>query len=81
MRAVRSIGSITSIATPSGAGLEMRSLRGANQRDHRRPQIIGKSLVGVVSYLVGVTAAWFSVQAAFIYFVAPLFFIVPPRHD
>jgi len=45
------------------------------------PRIIRKSFVGVVSYLLGVVAAWLSVQAAFIlYMLTPLFFIVPP-HD
>jgi uncharacterized membrane protein len=43
------------------------------------PHIIRNSFVGVLSYLIGVAAAWFSVQAAFlIYLLTPLFFIVPP---
>jgi TMEM175 potassium channel family protein len=44
------------------------------------PHIILKSFVGPVSYLIGVAAAWFSVDAAFVvYFLTPLFFIVPPH--
>ncbi len=44
------------------------------------PQILLKSLVGPVSYLLGAAAPWFSVHAAFIiYMITPLFFIVPPR--
>jgi uncharacterized membrane protein len=43
------------------------------------PRVIRKSLVGVLSYLVGAAGAWFSVHAAFvIYLLTPLFFIVPP---
>jgi len=41
--------------------------------------IIRKSFVGVISYLIGAAAAWLSVHVAFlIYFLTPLFFIVPP---
>ena len=37
-----------------------------------------KSMVGVVSYLLGVAAAWVSVHLAFaIYMLTPIFFIVP----
>jgi uncharacterized membrane protein len=43
------------------------------------PHVIGKSFVGVVSYLLGVAAAWVNVEAAFVvYALTPLFFIVPP---
>jgi uncharacterized membrane protein len=43
------------------------------------PHIIGKSFVGVLSYLIGAAAAWFSVYAAFLlHLLTPLFFIVPP---
>jgi len=43
------------------------------------PHIIRKSFVGVFSYLVGAGAAWANVHGAFvIYFLTPLFFIVPP---
>ena len=43
------------------------------------PNILGKSFVGVLSYSIGVAAAWVSVYAAFlIYLLTPLFFIVPP---
>lgn len=43
------------------------------------PHIVLKSLVGVVSYLIGASAAWASVHAAFLlYLLTPLFFIVPP---
>jgi uncharacterized membrane protein len=43
------------------------------------PHIVLKSFVGVVSYLIGAAAAWFSVYAAFaIYALTPLFFVVPP---
>jgi len=56
-----------------------RHLQKPEIRAAEDPQIIGKSFIGVASYLIGVAAAWFSVQAAFaIYFLTPLFFIVPP---
>jgi len=43
------------------------------------PHLTRKSFVGVVSYLFGAAAAWFSVQAAFVvYLITPTFFIVPP---
>lgn len=43
------------------------------------PHIIRKSFVGPASYLLGVTAAWFSAHAGFVvYLLTPLFFIVPP---
>jgi TMEM175 potassium channel family protein len=44
------------------------------------PRIILKSFVGVVSYLVGAACAWISGDVAFgVYFLTPLFFIVPPQ--
>ncbi|MFC3108970.1 TMEM175 family protein [Undibacterium arcticum] len=44
------------------------------------PHVIRKSFIGVVSYLIGASAAWFSVHAAFLfYMLTPLFFIVPPQ--
>jgi uncharacterized membrane protein len=44
------------------------------------PHIIRKSFIGVVSYLIGVGAAWFSAHAAFlVYAITPLFFITPPQ--
>jgi hypothetical protein len=44
------------------------------------PQIIRKSFVGPVAYLLGAAAAWVSVHAAFVvYLLTPLFFIVPPQ--
>jgi TMEM175 potassium channel family protein len=44
------------------------------------PHIILKSFVGVVSYLVGAACAWYKVDVAFaVYFLTPLFFIVPPQ--
>ena len=47
--------------------------------DQQDPRIILKSFVGVVSYSIGVAAAWFSVHVAFLlYMLTPLFFIVPP---
>ena len=43
------------------------------------PHIIWKSFVGPASYLLGVTAAWFSAHAGFVaYLLTPLFFLVPP---
>ena len=43
------------------------------------PHIIRKSFVGPASYLLGVTAAWFSAHAGFVaYLLTPLFFLVPP---
>jgi TMEM175 potassium channel family protein len=44
------------------------------------PHIIAKSFVGPVSYLAGAAIAWLAVDASFaIYFITPLFFIVPAR--
>lgn len=47
------------------------------------PNIIRKSFVGVISYLIGAVAAWFMVNLAFLsYLLTPFFFIVPPsRRD
>jgi len=56
-------------------------------RNLLKPELVGtqdpylnrKSFVGVVSYLIGAAAAWFSVHVAFVlYMLTPLFFIVPP---
>jgi TMEM175 potassium channel family protein len=50
----------------------------AEQPEH----ILRKSFVGVVSYAIGVAAAWFDVHAAFVvYALTPLFFIVPPTRE
>ncbi len=47
--------------------------------DLQVPGIIGKSFVGVASYVVGAAVAWVHVHAAFVvYLLTPLFFIVPP---
>jgi uncharacterized membrane protein len=44
------------------------------------PHILRKSYIGVVSYLLGAIAAWFTIYAAFIiYLITPLFFITPPQ--
>jgi uncharacterized membrane protein len=44
------------------------------------PHVGRKSMVGVLSYLVGTAAAWINVPAAFVvYMLTPLFFIVPPE--
>ncbi len=44
------------------------------------PHILRKSFIGVVSYLLGAFAAWFSVHTAFLlYMLTPLFFIVPAK--
>lgn len=44
------------------------------------PHTILKSFVGVVSYLIGAACAWYNVDVAFaVYFLTPLFFIVPPQ--
>ncbi len=43
------------------------------------PQVIRKSYVGVVFYLLGAAIAWLDVYLAFVaYALTPLFFIVPP---
>lgn len=48
--------------------------------DSQDPHIILKSFVGVISYLIGATAAWFSPGVAFaVYLLTPLFFIIPPQ--
>ncbi len=51
--------------------------------DAQVPDIIRRSWVGVLSYLVDAAAAWVNVHAAFAaYLLTPLFFIVPPtRRD
>lgn len=44
------------------------------------PHVIRKSFVGVASYLAGAAVAWYFVDVAFaVYFLTPLFFIVPPQ--
>jgi uncharacterized membrane protein len=44
------------------------------------PHIIRKSLVGVVLYAIGAGIAWWSQHTAFvIYFLTPMFFMLPPR--
>jgi hypothetical protein len=54
-------------------------LVGPKLLDAQDPQFILKSFVGVLSYLIGASAAWFSVNGALvIYLLTPLFFIVPP---
>jgi uncharacterized membrane protein len=48
--------------------------------DQQDPHLFAKSLVGVVSYLLGAAAAWISIPAAFvIYLITPWFFITPPQ--
>lgn len=43
------------------------------------PNIIARSWIGVVSYLIGAAAGWLHPYLAFaMYMVTPLFFIVPP---
>jgi len=43
------------------------------------PGIVSRSFTGVFFYLLGAAAAWLSAHLAFLlYFVTPLFFIVPP---
>ena len=43
------------------------------------PHGFAKSLVGIVFYLLGAAAAWFSIPVAFvIYMITPWFFITPP---
>ncbi len=57
----------------------LRNLIRLELADAQDPHVIRKSLVGVLSYLVGVAAAWASVHAVFlVYMLTPLFFIVPP---
>jgi uncharacterized membrane protein len=57
----------------------IRNLIKPDLADAQDPRLTLKSFVGVLSYLIGATAAWFSVEAAFlIYLLTPLFFIVPP---
>ena len=56
----------------------LRNLIKPELADQQDPRIILKSFVGVVSYSIGVAAAWFSVHVAFLlYMLTPLFFIVP----
>lgn len=58
----------------------LRNLIKPDLASDQDPHIIRKSFVGVVSYLIGAAAAWFSVHAAFLlYMFTPLFFIVPPQ--
>ncbi|HSD55305.1 MAG TPA: TMEM175 family protein [Burkholderiales bacterium] len=61
----------------------LRNLIRPELADAQVPDIIRKSFIGVISYLVGAGAAWVSVHAAFaVYLLTPLFFIVPPtRRD
>ncbi len=44
------------------------------------PNLLCKSFVGVISYLLGVVATFFNVNVAFVlYALTPLFFITPPQ--
>jgi hypothetical protein len=57
----------------------VRNLLKAELAGTQDPHLGGKSLVGVVSYLLGAAAAWGPVHPAFlIYMLTPVFFIVPP---
>jgi hypothetical protein len=57
----------------------LRRLTKPELADAQDPHVIRKSFVGVFSYLIGASAAWFSVHAGFlVYLLTPLFFIVPP---
>jgi hypothetical protein len=43
------------------------------------PHLMSKSFVGVISYLLGVSASWFNLHVAFVlYAITPLLFITPP---
>jgi uncharacterized membrane protein len=58
----------------------VRKLVKPELEDAHDPHFIRKSFVGPLSYLVGVAAAWLSVNAAFlVYMLTPLFYIVPPK--
>jgi len=57
----------------------LRNLLKPEMASARIPHLTRKSFVGVISYLLGVAAAWFSVPVAFVlYALTPLFFITPP---
>ena len=58
----------------------MRNLIRPGLVDARVPHLTQKSLIGVISYLLGVTATLFKVPIAFVlYALTPLFFITPPQ--
>ncbi len=58
----------------------MRNLIKPEMIGARVPHLTRKSLVGVVSYLLGVGATLFNVHVAFVlYALTPLFFITPPQ--
>lgn len=58
----------------------LRCLLKPELTDSQDPHIVLKSLVGVISYLIGAAFAWYNVDVAFaVYFLTPLFFIVPPQ--
>jgi len=61
----------------------LRNLVKPELADAQLPDVIAKSWIGVASYLVGAAAAWASPFVAFVvYFLTPLFFVVPPtRYD
>ena len=58
----------------------LRNLMKAESAVAQDPDILKKSLIGPISYLVGAAAAWFYTPAAFaFYMITPLFFITPPH--
>ncbi len=83
--AVSAFGAAMAVATLLFIALHayiLRNLIKPELADEQVPQIVRKSFIGVVSYLIGAAAAWFSVRTAFgIYLVTPLFFIVPPTKE
>jgi len=81
--AVSFFGCVMAINTIAFIAMHRYILRHLIQPESAQTQpshIILKSLVGVVSYLVGAACAWFSADVPFaIYLLTPLFFIVPPQ--
>lgn len=79
--AVSVFGCVMAVNTLLFMGLHryiLRHLMKPELRGTEDPHILAKSLVGPLSYLAGVAAAWFSIEAAFaIYMLTPLWFITP----
>jgi uncharacterized membrane protein len=80
--AVSIFGIVMAVNTLMFMALQSYILRNLLKRDlvaTQDPQIMWKSLIGPVFYLLGATAAWFYTPAAFLlYVITPLFFITPP---
>jgi uncharacterized membrane protein len=56
----------------------LRNLLNPKMAGSEDPNVIRKSFIGPLSYLIGAAVAWYNTELAFVvYFITPLFFFVP----